>query len=118
MLNPTVMLIAAIICSVAGQILMKIGMNQVGGIDRFQISLLINMFMNPYVFSGIASYGVGFIFYLFALSKLEQSFAYPMFSLGYVFVAIFNWVFLSEPFSMTRLAGVVIIVIGVALLGR
>jgi len=118
MLNPTVMLFIAIFCSVIGQILMKVGMNQVGGIDQFDIRLMINMFMNPFVFAGIASYGIGFIFYLFALSKLEQSFAYPMFSLGYVLVAIFNWVFLHEAFSVTRLAGVVIIIVGVALLGR
>lgn len=118
MSRPMIMLFIAIFCSVAGQILMKIGMTQVGGLDQFSIPIVINMFLNPYVFSGIASYGIGFIFYLFALSKLEQSFAYPMFSLGYVLVAVFNWVVLHETFSMTRLAGVIVIIAGVALLGR
>ena len=118
MINPMFMLFFAIFCSVAGQILMKIGMNQVGGIDQFDLSLMINMLLNPFVFSGIGSYGVGFIAYLFALSKLDQSFAYPMFSLGYVLVAVFNWVFLNEAFSATRLAGVIVIVFGVWLLGR
>jgi multidrug transporter EmrE-like cation transporter len=112
------MLFFAILCSVVGQILMKIGMNQVGGIEQLDLGLLMNMLLNPYVFTGIGSYGVGFIAYLFALSKLDQSFAYPMFSLGYVLVAVFNWVFLHEPFSITRLAGVIVIIIGVALLGR
>jgi multidrug transporter EmrE-like cation transporter len=118
MINPMYMLFFAIFCSVTGQILMKIGMNQVGGIDQFSLPLLTNMLLNPFVFTGIGSYGVGFIAYLFALSKLEQSFAYPMFSLGYVLVAVFNWVFLHEAFSATRLAGVLIIVLGVYLLGR
>ena len=118
MSRPMIMLLIAIFCSVAGQILMKIGMNQVGGLDQFDIPAMINMFLNPYVFSGIASYGIGFIFYLFALSKLDQSFAYPMFSLGYVLVAVFNWVFLHESFSVSRLAGVIVIIIGVALLAR
>ena len=118
MIDPMAMLFFAIFCSVAGQILMKVGMGQVGGIDTFNLTRLTNMLLNPFVFTGIGSYGVGFIAYLFALSKLEQSFAYPMFSLGYVLVAVFNWVFLHEPFSMTRLAGVVVIVFGVWLLGR
>jgi len=118
MINPMIMLFIAIFCSVAGQILMKIGMGQVGGIDQVSLSVLFRMLFNPLVFSGIASYGVGFIFYLFALSKLEQSFAYPMFALGYVLVAIFNWTFLHEPFSATRLAAVLVIVFGVWLLAR
>jgi multidrug transporter EmrE-like cation transporter len=118
MFNPMLMLFLAILCSVAGQVLMKIGMNQVGGIQQISLQTLINMLFNPLVFSGIASYGVGFIFYLFALSKLEQSFAYPMFALGYVLVAIINWTFLHEPFSATRLAGVIVIIAGVWLLGR
>lgn len=118
MINPMFMLFFAIFCSVTGQILMKVGMNQVGGIDSFDLSLMMQMLLNPFVFSGIASYGVGFIAYLFALSKLDQSFAYPMFALGYVLVAVFNWVFLHEAFSITRFAGVIIIVFGVWLLGR
>jgi multidrug transporter EmrE-like cation transporter len=118
MINPMYMLFFAIFCSVAGQILMKVGMDQMGGIDQFSLPLLIQMLFNPFVFSGIASYGVGFIAYLFALSKLDQSFAYPMFALGYVLVAVFNWVFLHEAFSVTRLAGVLVIVFGVWLLGR
>lgn len=118
MINPMFMLFFAIFCSVVGQILMKLGMNQVGGLDQFSLPLLMNMLFNPLVFSGIASYGVGFIAYLFALSKLEQSFAYPMFALGYVLVAIVNWTFLGEPFSWTRFAGVAIIIVGVSLLGR
>jgi multidrug transporter EmrE-like cation transporter len=118
MINPMYMLFFAIFCSVAGQILMKIGMDQVGGIDQFSLPLLINMLLNPWVFTGIGSYGVGFIAYLFALSKLDQSFAYPMFSLGYVLVAVFNWVVLREAFSITRLAGVIVIVFGVWLLAR
>ncbi len=116
--NPMYMLFFAIACSAVGQILMKIGMTHLGGIAELNLQLLIKMLFHPWVFSGIACYGVGFIAYLFALSKLEQSFAYPMFALGYVLVAIVNWTLMGEPFSWTRLAGVVVIIFGVWLLGR
>jgi multidrug transporter EmrE-like cation transporter len=118
MLNPMFMLFLAIVCSVVGQILMKFGMTQLGGIDNISLPILLQMLLNPLVFSGIASYGVGFIAYIFALSKLDQSFAYPMFSLGYVLVAVFNWTVMREPFSVTRLVGVVVILVGVWLLSR
>lgn len=118
MSNPMFMLFFAILCSVIGQILMKIGMNQVGGISGISINSLMHMLFNPLVFCGIGSYGVGFLAYLFALAKLDQSFAYPMFSLGYVLVAVFNWTVMHEPFSVTRLAGVLVIIFGVWLLAR
>jgi len=117
-MNPTVMLFLAIFSAVAGQILMKVGMTQVGAISSFNISSFFHMIFNPFVFVGIASYGIGFIFYLFALSKLDQSFAYPMFALGYVIVPVFNWVVMHEPFSITRLVGVLVVLLGVWLVSR
>jgi len=117
-MNPNVMLFLAIFSAVAGQLLMKMGMNQVGVLSGFGISALIHMMLNPFVFVGIGSYGVGFIFYLFALSKLPQSLAYPMFALGYVVVPVFNWLVWHEAFPVTRLAGVLIILLGVWLVSR
>jgi len=117
-MNPKFLLFFAIFAAVAGQLLMKTGLNQLGAVSNINLSVFLRMIFNPFVFCGIASYGVGFIFYLFALSKLEQSFAYPMFALGYVLVAIFNWIVMHEPFSFTRLAGVLVIVLGVWLVGR
>ncbi len=117
-MSPMVMLFFAVFAAVTGQLLMKIGMNQLGAIDTFSIPIFIHMILNPFVFCGIGSYGVGFIAYLFALSKLDQSFAYPMFALGYVIVAIFNWTLMHEPFKVTGLAGVLVILLGVWLVSR
>ncbi len=117
-MNPMTMLFVAIFLAAAGQLLMKVGMNQLGSLESMNLPVMFRMFLNPFVFSGIASYGIGFIAYLFALSKLPQSFAYPMFSLGYVFVAAFNWVVMREAFSITRLIGVLVILLGVWLVSR
>jgi len=112
------MLFLAIFSAIAGQLLMKVGMTQVGAITSVSLASFFHMIFNPLVFIGIASYGIGFIFYLFALSKLDQSFAYPMFALGYVIVPVFNWVVMHEPFSVTRLIGVFVILGGVWLISR
>jgi len=115
--SPMVMLFFAILCSVVGQVLLKFGMNQLGGMDAISLSVVFKMVFNPLVFSGMVCYGIGFIAYFFSLSKLDQSFAYPMFSMGYVLVAVFNWTVMREPFTMTR-AGVLVILAGVWLLNR
>lgn len=116
--SPMFMLFFAILCSVVGQVLLKFGMNQLGGMDAISLSVVFKMVFNPLVFSGMVCYGIGFIAYFFSLSKLDQSFAYPMFSMGYVLVAVFNWTVMREPFTMTRLAGVLVILAGVWLLNR
>lgn len=117
-MNPKVMLFFAIFAAVVGQVLMKTGLNQVGAISGINVSAFFSMVFNPLVFGGIAAYGIGFIAYLFALTELPQSFAYPMFALGYVLIPIFNWVVMHEPFSVTRLVGIVVILAGVWLVSR
>jgi multidrug transporter EmrE-like cation transporter len=117
-MDPKIMLFFAIFAAVTGQVLMKTGLNQVGSISGINVSAFFKMIFNPLVFSGIASYGIGFIAYLFALTELPQSFAYPMFALGYAIIPIFNWVVMHEPFSVTRLVGIVVILGGVWLVSR
>ena len=117
-MNPMVLLFLAVFSATAGQVLMKVGMNQVGAINSISPAVFLHMILNPFVFVGIGSYGIGFIFYLFALSKLPQSLAYPMFALGYVVVAIFNWTLMGEQFKATGLAGVLLILLGVWLVSR
>jgi len=117
-MDPKIMLFFAIFAAVVGQLLMKTGLNQVGALDKINVAAFFRMISNPFVFGGIASYGIGFIAYLFALTKLDQSFAYPMFALGYVLVPVFNWVVMHEPFSLTRLIGIFIVLAGVTLISR
>jgi len=117
-MNPTVMLFLAIFSAVSGQLLMNTGMKQVGAITGFSLPVFMHMILNPFVFVGICAYGIGFIFYLFALSKLPQSLAYPMFALGYAVVPVFNWLVWHEAFPVTRMAGVLVILLGVWLVSR
>jgi multidrug transporter EmrE-like cation transporter len=117
-MDPRIMLFFAIFAAVVGQLLMKTGLNQLGPLDLINLTVFFRMVFNPFVFGGIASYGIGFIAYLFALTKLDQSFAYPMFALGYVLVPLYNWVVMHEPFSVARLIGIFVVIFGVILISR
>lgn len=117
-MDPKILLFFAIFAAVTGQLLMKTGLNQLGALTDINVAVFFRMVFNPYVFGGIISYGIGFIAYLFALSRLDQSFAYPMFALGYVLVPLYNWIVMHEPFSVARLAGILLVLVGVSLISR
>ncbi|MGC8786317.1 MAG: EamA family transporter [Anaerolineae bacterium] len=117
-MDPKILLFFAIFAAVTGQLLMKTGLNQLGALTDINVAVFFRMVFNPYVFGGIASYGIGFIAYLFALSRLDQSFAYPMFALGYVLVPLYNWLVMHEPFSVARLVGILLVLVGVSLISR
>jgi len=117
-MNPKILLFVAIFLAAVGQLLMKTGLNQLGGLTQVNLSVFFKMIFQPFVFSGIMCYGFGFIAYLFALTKLDQSYAYPMFALGYVIVPVFNSLVFHEPFSVMRLAGILLVLGGVTLISR
>ncbi len=67
------------------------------------------------VVGGVAAYGVGTALWVLAVSGLPIGFAYPVTSLGYVLVLAASWGLLGEPLSLSRAAGALMVVAGVAL---
>ncbi len=107
--------------NVTGQLSLKHGMSKLGNF-ALSISTLPPVFLqaafNPYVLLGLVCYGLGFMVWLVVLAKAEVSYAYPLISLGYVFTAILARVLIGEAVSLTRMAGIVIICVGVFLVAR
>lgn len=112
----TVLLVVGIcvILGVIGQMLMKVGMSQVGKITAKEIfsTRLFSVITNQFVFAGIVFYGVASVLWLSALSMEEVSYIYPLIGTGYILVAILSWLFLKENLTVMRFVGVVLISIG------
>jgi len=106
---------------VAAQILLKFGMLQFG---KFSIDLaelpktFFNIFLNPYVLTGMTLYFLASLIWLVVLSRIELSFAYPLLSLGYIFILIFSALVFKENVTIVRTLGVVAICFGVILISR
>jgi len=82
---------------------------------------IIQIFTRPFVILGLVFYGVGTIFWLTALSKVELNFAYPMLSLGYILIFFLSWIMLGEKVSFVRfsgIAGIALICLGLLLVAR
>ena len=76
------------------------------------------IFDNPYLLIGLISYFISTIIWIVALSRVSVSIAYPMISLGYVFVALAAWFLFNEPLSPIKLLALGIIIFGIILLAH
>lgn len=115
----TTALFLAVICvllSSAAQLVMKRGMSAPSGADVG--ATYLHALGSPLVWLGLLLYGGSAVLWLWVLSRLDVSLAYPLVSLGFVVTFALGVWWLGEPFSWTRLAGCTLIVAGVAVLAR
>ena len=113
-------IVVAVLTGAFAQTMMKFGTRQVGAFGNTPFfQYLLKLLFSPLILFAIASYGLGVIFYMFMLSRLDLSFLYPvMTALGLVFATIVSAVILHEQISMVRLAGIALMVGGVLLVSR
>jgi multidrug transporter EmrE-like cation transporter len=114
--------ILLVLCSVApavaGQLILKyaIGRLNLSMEETGPIGYYLRLFTTPIVLLGFFMYGLSSLVWLFILSKLPLSLAYPLVSMGYVLVVFLSWLLLREQVGLVRMAGVAVICLGVALL--
>jgi multidrug transporter EmrE-like cation transporter len=94
-------------------------MLQVGEIGLDGLLTNILMFVgNVWLWTALICYAASFLLWMSVLSKVEVSFAYPFLSIGYVVAALGGYYFFGESLSLTRIAGILVICIGVVLISR
>jgi multidrug transporter EmrE-like cation transporter len=107
----------------AAQILIKAGMARLVFPERhgwveWLAALAVACATNSPLFSGYALYGLSTVLMVLALRDGELSMLYPIIALTYVWVTLLSYVLLHEPANAYKNAGIVTIVVGVAVLGR
>jgi multidrug transporter EmrE-like cation transporter len=111
----------SICLNAVAQLLLKKGANAVGAINLTAdnwFSTGVNIATQLPIIGGLTCYVVSVIFWIIVLSRADVAVAYPMTALGYVLTSLGAWYFLSEGFSLQRIAAIVIIIVGVVLLMR
>ncbi len=116
------LILFSISIAVAGQILLKIGVNRIGIVDFSGLEALKQLFFgvikSPLVISGLFLYVISAAIWLVVLSAVDLSFAYPFIGLTYVMVLILSRFILKEDVNLIRWAGAIIITIGVIVISR
>jgi multidrug transporter EmrE-like cation transporter len=112
----------AIVCGVAGQITLKLGMTAAGRIDAEALSrpfqTAIATLGNPLVLGGLSFYVLGAVAWLTVLSRVPLSYAYPILAATYAITPILAWLILNESVPSLRWMGIGTICLGVLLVSR
>ncbi len=72
----------------------------------------------PPLWAGLCCYGVSVFLWIGGLSRVPVSIAYPLLSIGYIINAFLAALLFGEALSLTKLAGIALIVAGVLVLTR
>lgn len=113
------LILTSVALSSGSQILLKIGMTS----DAVQGSLKAGspvqvcqaILTSPLVLTGLASFGLSAFFWLFVLSRVPLSLAYPFIALGIVVSVLAGSFLLGETIPIGRIAGVGCIILGICL---
>lgn len=120
MIGRILFILIPVTAAAIGQMLLKIGMNQVGSVQISDglIPMVIRMFTNKFVFGGMALFGVNAILWLIVLSREKLSFAYPMVAFAYIVTIMLSKFILHEDIPSLRWAGLGVIIVGILLIAK
>jgi multidrug transporter EmrE-like cation transporter len=101
----------------AAQVLIKTGAVTLGDHPSL-VKTAIGILTTLPLFVGYSMYGISMVLLVLALRHGELSALYPVFALTFVWVTILSVTVFHETLNVSKLAGIVLIVGGVATLGR
>jgi drug/metabolite transporter (DMT)-like permease len=105
-----------------GNALLKAGMNKLGTFN-FNLATIFPVFFRMFtsweILLGFFLYGLSSILYLKVLTTGEVTKVYPL-SVSYMFLLLLGIgvVFLHESFTITKVAGIMVIILGIFLTSR
>ena len=109
-------LIISTIMAALAQFLFKTGVAAIDTANKSTGEIIKAGLLNPFVWGGMLGYIINLSLWLYVLSQLELSKAYPMTSLAYIFTLFLGFFFLGETITLIKVAGISLIIVGVILL--
>ena len=110
--QPVGLVFSCTILGAAAQVLMKTGANHMSHPG------LVSMVANLPLMGGYCLYGLSTLLLVLALKDGELSLLYPVIALTYVWVTVLSFLIFHDDINPWKLTGIVLIVLGVAVLGK
>ena len=115
------LIFTGVMLNAAAQILMKAGTNSIGYFE-FNMANIVPVGMKLatewHIVLALFCYALSVIIWILALSRVPVSIAFPLLSMAYIVTAIAAWYLLGEALSLTKVAGIVVIILGVIIISR
>lgn len=112
--------LVTIVFTVTGQILIKWQAAIAGSFPTSwpdRAVFLLRLLINPWIIVGLFSAVVAACAWILAMTRLPINVAYPMMAITYPLVFILGWLLFNESLSSWRIAGMLLILIGVLVIG-
>ena len=104
-------IVFTVLLSACAQLLLKIGVTKTGEIES-SVSGIFKILFTPSVFFGVCIYGFSVLIWLWVLSRVELSLAYPFVGLSFTFTLGFGYFLLDESINPARIIGTLLIAAG------
>ena len=115
------LIFTGVMLNAAAQILMKAGTNSIGYFE-FNMANIVpigwKLATEWHIVLALFCYALSVIIWILALSRVPVSIAFPLLSMAYIVTAVAAWYLLGEALSLTKVAGIVVIILGVIIISR
>lgn len=115
-LSSLLLILLSVSMSAGAQLCLKLGVQKVKADGA--VSVVMGYMTSPFVVGGLALYGLGAFVWLFVLSRIELSAAYPFVGLGFIMTMLIGAFALGENVNATRIAGTLLIAAGCLCVAR
>jgi drug/metabolite transporter (DMT)-like permease len=115
------LILATVTASACAQLALKLGMTSpavTAAMPEGGKSLLLAVATSPMVWIGLTIYGLSVLVWLWILSKVDLSLAYPFVGVSFIVVMLFGVFLLNESVTPLRMAGTLLIAVGCVLVAR
>jgi multidrug transporter EmrE-like cation transporter len=115
------LIFTGVMLNAAAQILMKAGTNSVGYFEFSMENILPvgwKLATEWHIVVALGCYALSVVIWILALSRVPVSIAFPMLSMAYIVNAVAAWYLLGEAFSLTKVVGMGVIILGVIIISR
>src|SRR5262245_27641995 len=113
------LILLSVAATAIAQIMLKRGMSSAGiqaALTQGWRPASAAIACNAWVAAGLALYFLSAVVWLLVLSAVPVTVAYPFVALGFIATMLLGWGFLGEALNVQRVAGTLLVVMGVLLI--
>ena len=116
-----VFILMTIFFTVYSQLIMRWQVGNAGNLPADtpgKISFILALLLNPWVITGVASTFFAGVSWMLAMTRFEISYAFPFVSLNYILVLLAGFLIFGESFSLVKLAGTFLVIMGLLVIAK
>ena len=118
-----VAIVFTVFMSALAQVLLKLGAVRIpsqrfSGFNLETLAAFFSVLFSKYIFTGMLIYVFSAAMWIWVLTKVDISLAYPFVSLSFIITLGFGVTLFQEPLTTTKLIGTLVIMVGCVIIAK